>query len=244
MVVQGTIVAWNPDTFENIIDIDGQRFENVPVASGVEALTYAPGQVVLIEKWFPGGKKGELGLGTAWIRGRIITPGTGAAEQAVAFMTTSLGKAISRSVFAEGILSADEAGSVSTASTSFVALTGGPELSDIEITATGKAIVLTTAHINSAAIGDTESTHGGVMSFQVTGATSVAPGDFLAVSSGGAKGSGSADAFDAAWNRSSSLTLVEGLNPGLHTFTARYRTRDANSVDTTFFNRNITVFAF
>lgn len=72
---QGVIKSWDVETFANTVTVDGVEFRDLPVASGVEALTYQPGDVVLVEKWFPGGRRGELGVGTAWIRGRVITLG-------------------------------------------------------------------------------------------------------------------------------------------------------------------------
>ena len=49
-LVQGVIKSWDPDTFENEVDVDGVIRRNVRVGSGIEALTYQPGDVVLDRK--------------------------------------------------------------------------------------------------------------------------------------------------------------------------------------------------
>lgn len=99
---QGVLSAWNPETFENVVQVRGSQLENLPVASGVEALTYVPGDVVMLTRWKPGSGRGAasywIGMG-----GRVVFPGAGRAEQAVAFLTTSLGRAISADVFGDRI---------------------------------------------------------------------------------------------------------------------------------------------
>lgn len=61
---QGTILAWNPATGENTIDVAGGQLTNVPVLNTSEAIALKAGHVV-----------GLLGQGMAWfIIGRITPP--------------------------------------------------------------------------------------------------------------------------------------------------------------------------
>jgi hypothetical protein len=143
-LVQGVIKSWNPNTFENEVDVDGVIRRNLRVGSGIEALTYQPGDVVLVEQWFPGGRKGELGVGTSWIVGRILTPGTGAAEQAIAFMRTALAAQIARGVFGEGIHVAqvNDIETLTEANGEWQDLdTVGPRVTGVEVGDTGRALV-------------------------------------------------------------------------------------------------------
>src|SRR5690606_9801344 len=89
--------------FENVIEYEGIRLRNVDVGAGaaIEALTYQPGDLVQLELRFSGGRKGELGIGDVAIRGRRITPGTGAAEKAIGWMTSSLASRLARQLLGE-----------------------------------------------------------------------------------------------------------------------------------------------
>src|SRR5690554_7489000 len=98
---QGVIEFWDPDTFENRVQYRGSQHENLPVASGVEALTYQPGDVVMLSRWQPTG--GGATTLRSEIGGRVIVPGTGAAQKAIAFMQSSLAKSLSARVFAERV---------------------------------------------------------------------------------------------------------------------------------------------
>lgn len=227
---QAVIREWDPDTFESVVEYDGLMLENLPVGSGLEALTYRSGDVVLIEGAFPGGRKGELGLGSYFIARRIITPGTGAAEQAIAFMQTSLAKSLSAQIFAERIHVADGWGLGAT-SNSITWSDGGlgndnPVLTNIEITDAGFALVIVTGEqiIDNVHATVPDGLMGAQMSVQITGATTVSPDVF----GGGASlenrhkllGSTSGD-----WQSifGGSMVVPQVLNPGLNTFTAQYR---------------------
>ena len=241
---QGTIRAFDPATFANEIEYDGLRVENVNVASGLEALTYVPGDVVLLEGWFPGGKKGELGIGSIWIRGRVITPGPDAAQQVIAPMTTSLGRAVAAEVFADRIASVDADDNVISGDTSggWVSLTGGPQLSGVEIGPTGRALVTVSADVLCAPTGSVGRVEGW-MGFEISGATSVSPDifDTLRVRYTRDADTAGNTAVNVAASR---VNLVEGLNEGVHTFKAQYRVIAGAGDEAEFQGRNLTVIAF
>lgn len=235
---QGKLLAWNAETFENRVEFgDGAIGVNVPVKSAANALGFAPGQTVALLGW----------NGSWWIDGQIVVPGTGAAEQAVAFLRSQLAASIVDDLVEQlltspaGIaLAAFVLGNrvtfdqvdvlESTTSTSYVDLgTVGPTVSGVEVTDSGKALVFVSANL-SAVAGE-----GANMSFEVSGATSIAAGATGTLSLATAGGSTSA---------AGSVTKIVPLtlNPGTHSFQAKYRSGSGGLA--TFNQRNLTVFAF
>lgn len=245
-VVQGTVIGWDPVTFANVINVDGVDILDVPVASGVEALTYQPGDVVLLEGWFPGGKRGELGIGTYWIRGRVITPGTGAADKTIEFLRTQLARELSVEIFQERVKSAripfQEA--LDDTGFDFVDLaTPGPSVeADI---VTGVALLFVSAIIQVNLIDPTFAASGN-MAFEVSGATMQDPlfsrSLVKSIQLPDAGASTETSSVGAA-----NMFLLTDLNVGLNTFTAKYNARSspADGVDVAIFSsRSISVFAF
>jgi hypothetical protein len=231
------IREWNASTFANVVEYDGVMLRDLPVASGVEALTYQVGDAVLLEAWFPGGKRGELGIGTYWIKARLISPGSGAAEQAVAFMTTGLARALASAIFADRVRSDYVSSQTTTTSTAFGdGTSGGPTVVDIEISETGIALVWLGARIAYSQVGVSQL--GGRMSVEVSGPTPIAASTLHSVGTaqsvtvvGATSWSHSED------NRVAAAHLFENLNPGLHTFAAKYQT--VNSGQTAAFTERI-----
>lgn len=214
---QGIIREWNPETFENQIDFRGVSLFNLPVRSGVEALTYQPGDVVALEGWAPGG-----GFGSWWITGRIVTPGAGRGAETVAFMTTSLARALAGELLHSNHVETaqnrdtDTFGDLSTV---------GPS---VTVEVTSRALVTLSARIQPNA------NNTAYMGFQITGATSLAASVLRAVGAGAVS--------DSVTVAASRTVLVEGLNPGTHTFTAKYAS--INFANAFWSNRVITVHPF
>lgn len=224
-LAEGLVKSFNQDTFESVINVGGADLPNLPIASGVEALTYRPGDVVLITKWRPRSSRGiatyRVGMG-----GRVIQPGSGAATKAVAFMqaqlarqvvdemvaallTSPAGVLLAQFVVGQSVTSADVAALQSTTSTSYGNLsTVGPTVSGVEISDAGKALVLVSGNLTAAG-GD-----GANMSFTVSGATTIAAGSTGTLSLVTAGGS-------IAGSVTKAVPLT--LNPGTHTFQAKYR---------------------
>lgn len=223
---QGVIEAWNPDTFENRVQYRGSQHENLPVSTGVEALTYQPGDVVMLSRWQPtGGGATTLRIGAG---GRVIVPGTGAAEKAIAFMRTSLVRALSAEVF-DAQVHSDAVETLETrASANYGDLaTPGPTVSDVQIVI-GRAIVFLGAGVGSLV---TPTTTNPFMSMQVTGPTSIDPTDLFPIS------------FSHGTRHTHAGFMVYRLtlDPGTYTFQAKYRSSDGGTVQ--FVNRQMVVIA-
>lgn len=221
---QGVIRAWNPATFENIIEWRGTLLTNLPVWSGADALTYQVGDVVSL-------RGTGAGASTWAIDGRLIMPGPGAGARTVDWMTTALASELAAAVFAQRMFTSSIAGQGTRSAATFGDLDDrvGPVV-NATIGQSGKALVMVSATITTGGGIYT----GGLMGFQISGATSRAPSvaDSL-------EGSMSAESFSQSATR---VTLVTGLNPGAHTFTAKYRSVAAGQPFTAE-NRNLVVIA-
>lgn len=247
---QGKLVAWNPTTFANEVSWRGTVLRNLPVLAGPSALTFAPGQIVALIGWAPGG-----GAGSWAILGQWVTPGSGVAEQQVQFLQTSLASAIvdelveqllispagqelAAFVFAQRVHFDEIDASVNTTSATYTSLTGGPAVSDVPISDSGIAIVGVQARIPVTA--DPTANRIAYMSYAVSGATTQAADDIRA------KVTSCQDTdtsfITSSSDQSMSWSIASGLNPGLHTFTAQYR-RVATGFTANFSARRIIVMA-
>lgn len=242
---EGIIREWNADTFRNTVEVRRAHLHDLGVASGLEALTYAPGDVVILTRWKPRSGRGSatyrIGMG-----GRVIVPGTGAAETAIAFMRTSLGRSISAEVFADRIGSDSVAAIESTSSTSYTDLsTVGPTVPDVDVTDTGKAIAFVSVEISTNLSGGLN--EGGHVGIEVSGATSISPtsrGD-MRLSVHTAVG-GDTDAGTILLATGTALydpALGNGLNEGTHAFELKYKRLFSGSASVSFSNRTLVVIA-
>lgn len=231
---QGRLLTWNTDTFENQVEWLGVTLTNLPVITGVDALTFQPGDLVSLLGWAPGG-----GAGSWWILGKVIIPGTDAAEQAIAFLRSRVAAQIARNVIAETMHTAQVFGIGERNSTSYGDLTfidEGPIIADVQISEAGKAVVAVscqmTAHISAG--------RQGFMSAEVTGATSLPPDDNRAFVVGVA---GDPTLSVDPTGQATEFAILEGLNPGPHTFQAKYRTITTDG-PVQFTNPEMVVWAF
>lgn len=254
---QGVIRAWNPDTFQNTVRVRGTDLHDLAVsASGVEALTYRPGDVVIVEKWKPRSSKG---MATYSIASRWVDPGAGRAEQSIAFLrgelanqligeiveqllTSPEGEELAAFVIGQRQHAGFEAGLVTSLGTSYGGGAQGPSLADVSISESRRALVQVACGVSVVA-GVGQSSGQGYMSFAVSGASTIGSADFKSMNHAQ---SGSADQLDGSGVRATAtvlLTADDGLNAGLNTFTAEYR-RDSGDGDVSIFNRTLTVTAF
>jgi hypothetical protein len=106
----------------------------------------------------------------------------------------------------------------------------GPVVSDVRVGPSGRCLVwISAAILIQGAAGQ------GQMAYEITGATTVGTGDFPpSLSNQGAVG---------AQLAATRCVLQEGLNPGLHTFTAKYITESDPGGSVLFGQRNLTVMA-
>ncbi|HLU43500.1 MAG TPA: hypothetical protein VKZ67_00530 [Natronosporangium sp.] len=228
----GVIRSWNPTTFANVVEVRGTVFRNLPVLASTDALTYTTGDVVGLISYDPTGSRGA----TTWaIAGRWVIPGSGSAERIIQFLQTSLarrlvdelvqellisesGQELAAFVLASRIKSATAAPSVLTSSSTYVALSGGPEVTDVPVSESGKMLVMVGCEgVVSSAIGQPD--QAAAMSFAISGATTRPASDDEAYIVAYVD----IDEVSFFHGRSMAVAEITGLNPGLHTVSARYR---------------------
>lgn len=212
---QGVVVAWNPATAENQVDVGGTLVDNLPILNTSEALLLQPGDVVGI---LTAGRSAS-----SWaILGRLTIPGTPQAASALSMVSSR-------------IRAAQALGTVTTSSTTWQSL-GGPVIPDVRVGQSGKALVMVDASVNygTATAANTE---GGEVSFEVTGATIIS-----ASASNSATDALNLNTTSTVNGQLGRSILLEGMTPGLHTFTHMVRAftpgRSCN-----FDRRSIVVFA-
>lgn len=144
--------------------------------------------------------------------------------------TNALGQLVKLSTLAFGVAGDQTGGSVSTSSTSFQDLGTGPEVADVVIGSLGRCIVAISCEFNYGG-----ANAGGIMGFEISGATSVAATVADSLES-------SISNVTNVLDRKTVLAFVEGLNAGAHTFSARYRS--TNGVSCSFAFRSLLVIPY
>lgn len=249
---QGTLREWNPDTFEHVIEWRGLRIRDATILAGVDALTWQPGDQVLLLGADQSGRRGW----TDWmVLGRAITPGPGAGEQAIDWMRSSLvrllvddvvqellrspsGQELAAWVLAQRVHVAQANAEVAITSSSWQTAPGGPTVSNVEVSESGVALVTIGARLAV----DSFDTFGqeGLMSFQVNGPTSISPHFTRAAELAVAD----TDQQVVVGNTPSRQVVLTGLAPGQYSFSARYSTTPGGSGRPVLFeNRSISVIA-
>lgn len=196
---KGVIVSWNPLTAENVVRVGGTEMANLPiVASNFEVAQIQPGDAVGIQV------VGNGAAATMYIIGRITLPGTPGAASALGL--TARGATV--------------AASQNTTSTTYVNLaTTGPAVT-VTIGASARVQIILSAvatAFNDITVGGLL---GGAMGFDASGANTATAADSQALFFGIELAANKGSDFGA-----SRLVLLEGLNPGSTTFTAKYRNR-------------------
>jgi hypothetical protein len=237
-LAEGIIRAWNPATFESVINVGGADLPNLPVASGVEALTYVTGDVVILSKWRPRSKRGiatyRVGMG-----GRVIVPGSGASEKAIAWMRGALAKEISAEVFAERVHEGfvEDSDTLSDQDTFTDLDPAGPEITDVNITF-GVAIVWPSCSM-AGSLDTGPNSVGGYMGVEVSGATTIAAD--ITKSFHLRQTNHNSDGINRTDGALAGSTLVLPCAPGLHTFKAVYRTLSGPTTTVSFSQRSLVV---
>lgn len=216
---QGVIVTWDQATAENTVRVGNTLLTNLPILNTSEAALLEPGAVV-----------GILTAGRTWgILGRFTIPGTPEAASALSAVRTA---------------SADVAATETYSSSSFGDLaTAGPEVSTI-VGASGRVLVTLSATMEYEAVrGFGLNSAGAMMSFEMSGANILAPFSTRAVRGRIEYSSAQVPTFDTDLTGvldASKVLLLDGLDPGLTTFTAKYAIYGAGA-PVSFANRVITV---
>lgn len=195
---QGVITSYDPLTASNTVAYRGATLTDLPVLNGSEAVLLTRGAVV-----------GILRSGRSYfILGRITVPNTPEAATALNMVR---------------IHSAHVANNEDVTSESFGDLaTPGPIVDDVLVAKSGRALLFMSANMRVVTNGGID-TAGIDMSVQVSGATSVLPGVVDELQSQMSTTQSTANII-AGRNRATAHAVLEGLNPGLHRFTAKYKT--------------------
>jgi hypothetical protein len=225
---QGKLLAWNPTTFENEVLWRGSTLTNLDVLAGPAASNFTPGITLALIGWAPGG-----GASSWSILGQWVTPGTAAAPDLI--------RRFSRKILAESIaidVVPDTCSSI--ASTYGDPGSGDPGPSVTVDILSGTMLVGMTARMSLPAFSDDG--RWGLMSFEISGATNVAPDDLRALSH--FFFTESTELFSSGIGMST-LHVATGLNVGEHTVTAKYRSQDVLGAATNvvFSERHMTVIA-
>jgi hypothetical protein len=216
---QGVIVTWDQASAENTVSVGGSLLTNVPILNTSEAAILQAGDVV-----------GILTSGATWgILGRFTIPGTPEAVSSLSALRTA---------------SADVSAIETYSSSSFGDLaTAGPEV-EITVGASGRVLVTLSATMEYEALrGSGLNSAGAMMSFQMSGANTLIPFSSRAVRGRIEYNTGQVPTFDTDLTGvldASKVVLLDDLNPGLTTFTAKYAIYGA-AAPVSFGNRVITV---
>jgi hypothetical protein len=237
---QGKLLAWNADTFENQVLWQGTVLTNLVVLAGTSGNSFQPGQTVALIGWAPGG-----GAGSWAIFGQWVTPGTGAAAQQIAFMNSTLASAVAAGVlgarfYSESIPLID--GTVTNPGSTYTSA-NGPVLTGVDVSDSGLCLLKITARVACQINQPNGVAAGGWMSVAVSGASTRSPADDDALEH---DITGPAADVIASSVQATRLVLLEGLNPGLHTISARYRSEHVDPPPDTsviFSSRNLTAWA-
>lgn len=251
---QGIIRTWEASTFENTVEWRGQILQNVPVLAGTDALSYRAGDAVVLL-----GNGLGSGASSWFILGRAVVPGPETGAEVIEFMqsglvtqivddivvqllTSQAGQDLAAFVIGQRVHSASEdAGGTRPDNNIYGDLGGGVANPGPSVTAqvsdAGVAVVFMTVRQAKSLPDFAGNTYVGV---QTTGATTVSPGtpgdgNSWITSLGGFSGDTASTA-----HRLTAIRVIEGLNPGEHTFTLKYA---GNGAVFSFSWRNITVIA-
>jgi hypothetical protein len=216
---QGVIVTWDQATAANTVRVGNSLLTNLPILNTSEAAILQAGDVV-----------GILTAGRTWgILGRFTIPGTPEAVTALSALRTA-----SDSVATTENYSSSSFGDLATY---------GPEVS-IAVGASGRVLVTLSAAMEYEALrGFGLNSAGAMMSFEVSGANTLIAFQTRAVRGRIQYRSAQVPTFDTdllGILDASKVVLLEGLNPGLTTFTAKYAIYGASS-PVSFANRVISV---
>lgn len=219
---QGTVIAWDPLTASNVIDVGGTWLTDLPVLNTSEALLLGAGDSVGLLA-----ASSERGAVSYVILGRLTVPNTPGAASALQALTNF-------------ISTATVASFSTTTSATFVDLsTYGPEVTAF-IRGAGKALVFLGAKVFYDIPNDASDllTRQPQMGFDCIGANTVAANGFqcLELLSSVATGPAS-NGVQATY-----VALLENLAPGETTFIAKYRSA-VNTLSVGWSERNLTVIA-
>lgn len=184
---QGVVVSWDAIAGTNTVRVQGTELSNLMSLIGSEVGLIRPGDVVALMRYQT----------TFFVLGRIEAPGV---EQ--------------RAFGVQSQRITGPGSTVSTASTSFVELSGGPSVT-VHIGSSRRCKVELSSYMN----GHDAIAYAG---FRVSGASSIAPVNRWSTAVGIASTTGTPDVW-ANCTRVINLSADDGLNEGENTFTMEYQ---------------------
>jgi hypothetical protein len=232
-LASATLLTWDPESLRGTVDYDGATLVDLPVLAALDAFSWVPGDELTLLTWHPPDGHSRPGFGSYVILGRVFRPGAENSAKVLQALQTSFASQISAEVFAARIRTAEVGDYKEISSTDWIDLpdSPGPTLPDIEVSSTGVMLVEVGCFVSA-------DDNAGYMSVEVSGATSRAPTLRHIVSVLAAAGDGP-NAIAAGRQ-----FPVTGLNPGMHTVTAKYRTDSTSSPGALFGDRTLDVISF
>jgi hypothetical protein len=222
---QGEIVTFNPVTLANTVLVGGTVLANLPLLGVGEATLLVPGAVV-----------GILVVGDAaktyFITGRIVTPGTADATNAVSLLNSQ--------IYTDHI----STGETCSSSTYGDLATVGPRVT-VPVGPSGRILIIATAQIQWATAALATTNGDGRFDVEFTGANNRTPNEVVDPLVGVLQLTMITSAGTNAEASVASLTtqaVFSGLNPGDTVITMKYRRAAAATQNTDFFRRTLTVF--
>lgn len=225
---QGLIVAFNPVTLENTVAVGGATLQNLPLLGVGEATLLVPGAAV-----------GIMTVGgpakTMFIAGRVVTPNTTDATNAVSLLNSQM---------YSSQISSLPAGE-STNSTAYTDLaTVGPRVT-VPVGPTGRILILATAQMQWAPPVAATVAGGGFFDVAFSGANTRTPDETVdqlvgVFSTGITVSAGTADSVQII--SVTTQAIFASLTPGSTVITMKYRRSGGATAPTNFFRRTLTVF--
>ncbi len=220
----GTIVSFDPNTLENVVNVGGTDLTDLPLLGVGEATLLTAGSVV-----------GILVIGdenhgkTYAIIGRLVSPNTPAAEDAIGLLNSQIKAAV--------VATAES----TTSTVNYVDLTTvGPSVT-VNVGPSGRVAIIATAAVFSSASNVTNAGFGGLTDVALSGANTSNPDSATIL--GGLSRLTKSQSAQYTLQFSNSITaaiVLEGLNSGNTTFKLMYRAASSTS-GATFSNRTLTV---
>lgn len=224
---QGTIVTFDPTTWENTVDVGGAVMANLPLLGVGEASLLVPGASVGI---LVAGDRSQ----TMFLLGRNVDPNTDDQRSASALLNSQ--------IYTDFVTS--PSGDVCTSATYVDLANVGPQVT-VPVGASGRILVIATAQVQWATGFAAASLGDGRFDVAFAGANIRSPNETSDPLVGLATIQTNTSAGTNANVGQFSVTtqaVFSGLNVGATLITMKYRRAATVTIDTTFFRRTLTVF--
>lgn len=196
---RGKVLSWNPFDGSNVIEVEKVTYENVPCLNSLDSIIMLPGDRVEILSF----------EGLWYVIGRITAPGTEDILRVLRYV-----QGIEKDVSTSAACSVTSYGDLASGDP-------GPAIS-FDVPSTGQVWVGLLAEFDITAAGGSSNFESVYMSFELSGANTLAAADSRALrASAGFSGTSTPGARFVGTK--SGQFLLTDLSPGTTTFVARYR---------------------